>query len=53
MMLEIRNVRKQFDGNTVLDGISLDVEKGDVVAILGPSGSGKTRSEERRVGKEC
>ncbi len=42
MMLEIRDVRKSFDGLTVLDGISLDVEKGDVVAILGPSGSGKT-----------
>lgn len=42
MMLEIRDVSKQFDGNPVLDGISLDVEKSDVVAILGPSGSGKT-----------
>ena len=42
MMLEIRDVKKQFDGHTVLDGISLDVEKGDVTAILGPSGSGKT-----------
>ncbi|MBR4576243.1 MAG: amino acid ABC transporter ATP-binding protein [Clostridia bacterium] len=41
-MLEIRDVRKQFDGNMVLDGISLDVNKGDVTAILGPSGSGKT-----------
>ena len=42
MMLEIRDVRKQFGGVTVLDGIDLDVEKGDVTAILGPSGSGKT-----------
>ena len=42
MMLEIRDVKKSFDGQPVLDGISLDVEKGDVVAILGPSGSGKT-----------
>ena len=42
MMLEIRDVRKQFDGLHVLDGISFDVEKSDVVAILGPSGSGKT-----------
>lgn len=42
MMLEIHDVTKQFDGNPVLDGISLDVEKSDVVAILGPSGSGKT-----------
>ena len=42
MMLEIRNVKKAFDGHTVLDGIDLNVEKGDVTAILGPSGSGKT-----------
>jgi cystine transport system ATP-binding protein/L-cystine transport system ATP-binding protein len=42
MMLEIRNVKKNFDGHTVLDGIDLDVQKGDVTAILGPSGSGKT-----------
>ena len=37
MMLEIRDVKKTFDGHTVLDGIDLDVEKGDVTAILGPS----------------
>ena len=42
MMLEIRDVKKTFDGHTVLDGIDLNVEKGDVTAILGPSGSGKT-----------
>ena len=42
MMLEIHDVRKQFDSLKVLDGISFDVEKSDVVAILGPSGSGKT-----------
>ncbi len=42
MMLEIRDVSKQFGGMTVLDKVSLDVEQGDVVAILGPSGSGKT-----------
>ena len=42
MMLQATNVHKQFDGQDVLKGIDLTVNKGDVVAILGPSGSGKT-----------
>lgn len=42
MMLEIKNLRKSFGSNQVLGGVDLEVEQGDVVAILGPSGSGKT-----------
>ena len=41
-MLQIRNLSKSFGDLQVLKSIDLDVNKGDVVAILGPSGSGKT-----------
>ena len=41
-MLEVKNVKKSFGELQVLKGVSLSVNKGDVVAILGPSGSGKT-----------
>lgn len=41
-MLEVKKLEKAFDDKKVLDGVSLTVNQGDVIAILGPSGSGKT-----------
>ncbi len=42
MILSVKDIKKSFGTLSVLNGISLCVEKGDVIAVLGPSGSGKT-----------
>ena len=41
-MLEVKQIRKSFGDLEVLKQVDLQVNRGDVVAILGPSGSGKT-----------
>lgn len=41
-MIQIKNIKKSFGNNVVLNGISLDIEQGDIVAIIGPSGTGKS-----------
>lgn len=41
-LLEIENLKKSFEDLDVLHDISLEVEEGEVVAIIGPSGSGKS-----------
>lgn len=41
-ILKAEQIRKSFDGNEVLKGISISVNEGEVLAIIGPSGSGKS-----------
>lgn len=41
-MIEVKNLKKSFDGVEVLKGINETVNKGDVLCIIGPSGSGKS-----------
>ena len=40
--LELRNIRKRYGNFTAVDGVSLQVRKGQFVCLLGPSGCGKT-----------
>ncbi len=41
-MIKVRNVTKNFDGFTALDGLNLSVEPGSVYGLVGPNGAGKT-----------
>lgn len=41
-MIDVINLEKHFGENQVLQGISVTIEKGDIVVVVGPSGSGKS-----------
>lgn len=41
-ILEMKEIRKSFDGTEVLRGLSLEVAQGEFLTLLGPSGCGKT-----------
>ncbi|MCZ8106363.1 MAG: ATP-binding cassette domain-containing protein, partial [Burkholderiales bacterium] len=41
-LVELHDVVKRYGTSTVLDGVSLNVEKGEIIAVIGRSGSGKS-----------
>ncbi|MBU4343092.1 MAG: LPS export ABC transporter ATP-binding protein [Candidatus Omnitrophica bacterium] len=41
-LLEIKNLTKSYDGKRVVDGVNLNIKRGEVVGLLGPNGAGKT-----------
>ena len=45
-----RGLRKSYSGRSVVDGIDLDVEEGEIFALLGPNGAGKTTTVEMLTG---
>ena len=51
-LLEIKNLHVEIDGKKILNGLWLNVEKGQVAAIMGPNGSGKSTLSYVLAGKE-
>lgn len=41
-LLKIENLTKEYAGNNIFSGISLEVKKGEVIVVVGPSGCGKS-----------
>lgn len=42
IVFEIQDIHKSFDNLEVLKGVSMQVRRGEVVAVIGPSGGGKS-----------
>lgn len=40
--IEMKNIRKDFGKNTILHGVNMNIDKGQVISIIGPSGAGKS-----------
>jgi len=51
-LIEVRGLVKKFDGKVVLDGVDLDIERGETCVLIGGSGSGKSTLARLLIGLE-
>jgi len=51
-IISVRDLVVEYDGRRVLDGVSLDVEPGEITVLLGGSGSGKSTLLRQMLGLE-
>jgi ABC-2 type transport system ATP-binding protein len=49
-VIEVRNLHKAYDGVTVVDDVSFNVDEGEIFGIIGPNGAGKTTTIESVIG---
>ena len=40
--MQIKQLTKQYDGKTVVDGVTFSIPKGKVISLIGPNGAGKS-----------
>jgi len=45
-VIEVRGLRKSYDGAEAVAGVDLSISKGEIFALLGPNGAGKTTTVE-------
>ena len=49
-VVEVRNLTKRFGDFTAVDGISFDIQRGEILGLLGPNGAGKTTTFQMMLG---